>query len=287
VALTVTVTVGGAALAIALSTRGMFETDQGRLTINQNLRSGMDLVGIDVRQAGERLPWDAPALQIIDGSSGAPDTLILRRNLLDYVLPLCKDIGAGTSADSVFVARKKITGVRTPQGCSPVPDRDADGWPDNMQEWRDHRIANGGEVLAYIYNPTSEQGEFFVYDDEDNSTFHLHKANLDAWAYDYDVVDNARIYIIEQKTFQVDDELLQCVIDADTANPLNLVSHIRDFQGRAVLRDGTVLTSFPAGHNWTELSAIEVELTGEVDVRGNPMERTLVTRFFPRNILNN
>jgi prepilin-type N-terminal cleavage/methylation domain-containing protein len=133
VALMVTGIIAAATLTIALNTRGMFETDQHRTTINQNLRAGIDLLGIDVRQAGERLPFDAPAVQITDGSGGAPDVLILSRNMLDYVLPVCKDISAGSSSDSIFVARINIPGSgKIPQGCKPVPDENGNGWPDNM-----------------------------------------------------------------------------------------------------------------------------------------------------------
>lgn len=285
-ALTITVMIGGAALAVALSTQGMFALDQARMDVNQNLRSGMDLLGIDVRQAGERMPWDAPALELIDGASGAPDQLILRRNLLDYVLPMCKDINSGSSADSIFVARKKITG-RIPQGCAEVPDLDGDGWPDNMQEWRQYRLDNGGEVLAYIYNPVTAQGEFFVYDDEDNSTFHLHKANGDPWLYDYDVEENSRIYIIEQREYRLVNHLLQCVINGDTANALNLVNHIEDFQGRALFQDGSSQASLGPSDPWTDLAALEITLDGRVDLNKTTMDRTLTTQFFPRNILSN
>ena len=64
VAMMVTGVIAGATLSIALSSHGMFETDRHRTTINQNLRAGLDMVGIDVRQAGERLPFDAPAVDI-------------------------------------------------------------------------------------------------------------------------------------------------------------------------------------------------------------------------------
>ena len=80
VALTVTGVIAGATLTIALTSREMFETDQHRTTINQNLRAGMDMIGIDVRQAGERMPFDAPAIEIKNGVNGAPDTLFLRRS---------------------------------------------------------------------------------------------------------------------------------------------------------------------------------------------------------------
>ena len=87
VALAVASALLGATLAVAMSSRESYTTDQNRTRTNQNLRAALDLVGIEIRQSGERLPSDFPALEIVDGAEGAPDRLILRRNLLDEVLP--------------------------------------------------------------------------------------------------------------------------------------------------------------------------------------------------------
>jgi type IV pilus assembly protein PilW len=286
VAMLVVGIIAAATLTIALSTRGMFETDQHRTTINQNLRAGIDLLGIDVRQAGERLPFDAPAVQITDGSSGAPDILVLRRNMLDYVLPVCKDISAGSSSDSVFVARVKLPGSgKIPQGCIPVPDENGNGWPDNLDAWRAYRIANGGEILAYMHNPVTGNGEFFVYDGDDNSTFHLHKANPDVWQHSYSANQEPRVYILEQKSFRLQGDILQCIINDDTANALNLVNRMRDFQVRAIFTDGTIQSTL-AGRPWTDLETLEVTLVAGESFRMRDMDRTVVTRFFPRNILS-
>jgi type IV pilus assembly protein PilW len=286
VALAVTSAVTAATLAIALSSRGVLETDEQRTTINQNLRSGMDLVGVDVRQAGERLPGDMPAIEINDGGGGAPDTLILRRNLLDYSLPLCKDISGGTSADSIFVAKKKVTG-KIPPGCAPVGDDDSDGWPDNMQMWRNYRLNGGGLVQVFIYDPITENGEFFLYDAEDNSTFHLHKFNADHWKSDYKVANGSRLYMLEQLEFRLSGEVLQSVVNMDNSNALNLVNHITDFQARAFMSDGSVKTDFGPSDEWTDLRCVEVTMTGGTDFRNRSMDRTLTARFFPRNILSN
>ena len=286
VALTVVGVIAGATLTIALSSRGMFETDRHRTTINQNLRAGIDLLGIDIRQAGERLPFDAPAVTIVDGAGGAPDTLILRRNMLDYVLPLCKNITAGSNADSVFTARKKLPGSgKIPQGCIPVPDEDSDGWPDNLQAWRDYRIAHGGEILAYVHNPVTDDGEFFVYDDEDNSTFHLHKSNAQNWQHSYSANQEPRIYILDQRSFLLDGDVLQCIINEDTAGALNLVNHMRDFQVRAVFQDGSTASTL-AGKQWTDLESVEVTLLAGESFAMRDLDRTVVTNFFPRNVLS-
>ena len=281
VALTLVVVLTGSALAIALSSRSVYDTDLNRTTLNQNLRVGVDLLGIDVRQAGQQLPNDIPAIQILDRAGGGTDTLILQRNELGVVLPVCKDVQAGTASDAVFVALRRRN---PPLGCSPVPDGDADDWPDNLQVWRNYRINHGGEVRAYIYNPTTGEGEFFVYDQEDNSTFHIHKRNDDRWQFDYPVDDGSRVYILEEKTYQVTEDILEFYLNGVTDDVRKLIYSVSDFQATAHLDDGSIRAAFGAGDDWSDIESIEIGLSGRVRFRGRTMNRTLTTRFFPRNV---
>jgi len=283
VAMSVTLVMMGIALSITLSSKRVYETDRARTDLNQNLRNGLDMVGLDVRQAGERLPTDIPVIQILDGASGGSDTLVLRRNLLDPVLPLCKNIKSNTNADVIFVAKKN---GNVPPGCSPVPDDDGDGWPENLQEWKEYRVANGGAVWAYIYDPVRENGEFFLYDAEDNSTFHLHKDNAQKWQNDYDVANLSRIYILEQRTYSRNGDLLRFLENGDTLNPTNLIHLVADFQARAFFQDGSVQTTLGGGDDWSELQSIEISLSCTTMVDGRTMNRAMTTRFFPRNVLS-
>ncbi len=283
VAMAVTLVMMGAALSITLSSKRIYATDRTRTDLNQNLRNGLDLVGLDVRQAGERLPLDIPVIQILDGASGGSDTLILRRNLLDPVLPLCKDINANTNADSIFVAKKN---GNVPPGCAPVPDDDGDGWPENLQAWKDYRVGGGGEVWAYIYDPVRGAGEFFLYDAEDNSTFHLHKSNAVKWQNNYDTANLSRIYILEQRTYSRNGDLLEYLENGDTLTPVNLVPRVNDFQARAFLQDGTVRNSFGGGDDWSALQSVEITLSCRSTVDGRTMTRAMTTRYFPRNVLS-
>ncbi len=281
VALALVTVLTGSALALALSSRGVYTTDLNRTTLNQNLRIGMDLVGVDVRQAGQQLPDDVPAIEVINGDAGAPDQLILRRNVIGTVMPLCKDIAAGSAADALFVARKE---KKPPLGCSPVEDTDGDKWPDNLQVWRNYRLNNGGEVLAFIYNPTREQYEFFLYDDEDRSTFHLHKANDDLWTNTYNVDEGSRIYILEQKTYQVTEDLLEYFINGDEADVRKLIYNVTDFQVFARMSDGTRLEALGVSDEWSKIESLEIELEVQTQFQNRTMTRRLNTRFFPRNV---
>jgi type IV pilus assembly protein PilW len=223
-------------------------------------------------------------MEIINGASNGSDQLILRRNLLDYVLPVCKDINSSSAQDATFVA--KNGGGNVPPGCSPVPDTDGDGWPDNIEAWKAYRLANGGSVLAYIYDPVTKLGEFFTYDWEDNSQFKIHRANGVSWAHDYASSDQPRVYIIEQKRYLLTGDVLQYVVNEDTAHPYNLVNHLTDFQTQALMSDGTTLNSMPSTTDWTKLQSLQVTLTGSATFSGRTLRRTVTSRFFPRNILS-
>jgi len=283
VAMVVTTVVLAGALSVTLSSRKIYEADQGRTDVNQNLRAALDLIGIDLRQAGERLPADFPALEIVDGTDGAPDTLIVRRNLMSSVLPVCEQIDAGSTSDEVRVVD---TGASPPQGCDPVPDDNADGWPDNIEVWRDYRDAHGGSIRAYIYNPVSHQGEFFVYDGEGATDDHFNRGDSGGWQNTYLVTEMCRVYVVEERSFRLGQDVLQYVPSDDPENPINLVDHMTDFQIRAIFADGSVQDSFSAADAWDDLRAIEVTVSGEAQVRQKTVSRTLSARYFPRNILS-
>jgi len=283
VALMVGTLLMGVALTITLSTRRGYAADQGRVRVNQQLRSSLDLVGVQIRQAGERLPFDFPALEVHDGADGAPDELILWRNLLDDVLPLCATLPNGGTGTDVRAAE----GAGPPQGCNALPDDDGDGFPDNIGRWRAFRDSRGGSVWAYVYNPVDRLGEYFLYDDDGTTSNFLHRGDGGAWAREYDVDQQARIYLLEQRRYGLDGGTLNFELDQGNGDRIHLSSNITDFQVRAVLDDGTILDELNSNDDWTALSAIEITLTADAEVDGRTTTRTVSTRFFPRNVLSN
>jgi hypothetical protein len=270
-------------MTVTFSSRKIYEADQARTDVNQNLRSALDLIGMDLRQPGERLPDDFPVLAVVDGAGGLPDVLVIRRNLLEAVLPLCQQVNAGSSTDDVRVVD---LGPSPPQGCDPVPDDDGNGWPDNIDEWREFRTVHGGAVSGYLYDPIDHLGEFFVYDDESTTHEYLDRGGSGGWQNTYLVNQMCRVYMIEERAYRLDQDVLGYVVNGDVDNPVNLVARVTDFQLRAIFADGTETTTLGPADAWDELRAIEVVISGESEVRGRTMRRTLSARFFPRNILS-
>lgn len=281
VAMTVMLAISGAALSLSLSSRDLFQRDEVRTRLSQSLRAGIDFIGTDTRQAGERLPDDFPALEIIDGADGNPDTIVLRRNLLDVVLPVCADVA--TNAPRIVIA----DGSGTPApGCAPLADEDGDGLVDNLGAWAAMRQSVGGQVRAYIYNPTTRNGEFFTYVRENAALLAVGRRVGERFALTYRAVDQCRLYILEERRYELTDGVLQLVIGGQNGSAMRIADGIIGLQARALFQDGTEQASLGPADLWSQLRSIEVAITARVDSRGGPIERSLSTEFFPRNVLS-
>jgi type IV pilus assembly protein PilW len=287
VAMVITLVILAAATSVTLQVRNLYLLDQARTTVNQDLRGGMEVVAADIRQAGERLPsnplipHNIPPLQIIDGASGASDQLILTRNVLDAVLPVCTDIAAGSTTSTVQIAD---TSSNPPAGCAPVPDNNGDGWPDNLGSWYNYRLAEGGSVRAYIFDPVTGDGEFFDYVSESASLYQIQRAS-GSWLYNYPVTDKPQVYMLDQRDYSRNGNLMHLLINAQ--DNYDVTADITDLQAEAIMQDGSVLTSFGAGDSWLNVKAIQITLNGQQATATNKIySNSLSMQLFPRNILS-
>jgi type IV pilus assembly protein PilW len=287
IALTITMIVVAAAWSLTMHVRNLYLMDQARTTLNQNLRGGMEVMAADIRQAGERLPTDPLnpnnilPLTIINGTSGASDEVIMRRNILDAVLPVCMDIHGGSNQDNVKIAD---SGPHPAPGCSPVPDLNGDGWPDNLEEWRNYRLNNGGSVRIYVYDPVTGDGEFVTYDAEDGSQFKIHKTH-GAWQHDYPDNHNPRVYMLEERRYFRNGNRLRLQLNGSVN--YDVTTDVTDFQAQALMNDGSVLNSVSTGVNWLDVEAIRITLDGQTTVGKESYSGSLSMQLFPRNILSN
>ena len=295
IALAISALVIGLVLPMLLSHQRLVKVDQARTEVFQNLRSAMEIVGTDVRIAGERLdqrggPNIFP-IEIIPGDNGEPDELVLRRNLLDYALPVCDNIDEDTGEHNIKFRRKgKASPWNEYSQCEVVPNDPAvDTWEEYLAEFEDG-------TRAYIFDPNSDHGEFFTLKDIDSSTFQLHRADNESWQYSYGVSKQdddpppnlPNFYILEERRYQLDKEnnILELVINGEDA--IRIVGNIVDFQVRAVLDDDdqTELEEISAAAEWRNLRAIKVLLESESVVQDETLHRQLESRFFPRNVLS-
>lgn len=255
--------------------------------MSQDLRSAIDLLGVDIRLTGEQLPSSFPAVELIDGNSGGPDQLILRRNLLSEVLTVCSELAAGTSTSQVIFASGDGTvdvGVQSPACIFDDP-----GQRTNFDAWREFRARNGGPTDAFIFNIISKEGEFFKYLEESTGidTMFLTRG-AGSWQSTYPYISSS-IYAIEEHRFRLVDGVLEIIRNRDWAAPQKIVSSLKDFQVTVTYQDGTTANELPAngGRLWTDIRGIQVELAASETVAKRTMRKRLSNTFYPRNILSN
>src|SRR5690606_4801723 len=130
-----------------LSSRKLFSVDTSRTEVNQSLRGILEIIGSDVRVAGERLnsfgssghiSHPLAAVEVRNGNE-----LILRRNMLNEILPLCADVSGVVTTLPTSSADTSVYGP-APQcdPANPAVDSDGDGVSDALEEWRAYRIEN-------------------------------------------------------------------------------------------------------------------------------------------------
>ncbi len=269
-------------LSTVLSNRRIYKHDIVQTKINQNLRSAIDILGMNVRQAGEALPAIFPAVEVIDGTSGAQDELIIRRNLHENeVLNVCQTITAGTANTSVLFAYST-----TDAACDYATELQP-----YILTWNAYRTEEGGTAQAYIFNRSTKEGEFFTFtnviDSSATSQMTIQK-NATTWQHSYagDGL-SAAMYLIEEYHFRVTNSTLELIENNDTTNILNIVDGITGFQVKANMLDGTTKTSFTNTDSWTQIKSLEITLTGEDTFAGKTVTNTVSEKLYPRNILSN
>lgn len=281
-----------AVIGLTLSSNRLFGADRARTELNQNLRSALDIVGNDIRVAGERLNSFTGAgtvqhpLAAVEVAVGTQ--LYLRRNLLDEILPLCQGVLPQTET-TIQVARTSegdgvTVGNRPECFLDTTTDGNNNGVPDALEVWRDYRAENGPEVGAFIY--ANAKFDFFLYSaDPSNLTMGRIAGSLDN---EYLVGERPALIMVEERWYRLNDGVLELIINGDWENPLRLINRVTDFQVRAVTRDGTLHTNFVGrGSNWSQLASVELSVTALVQEGGRQVERTYTSRYFPRNVLSN
>jgi type II secretory pathway pseudopilin PulG len=316
----------GVSLGLVVTQRRQYINQQATTDVNQTIQSSMDLIGTDVRQSGEKvgLGLGLPIIQVIDGGGTAPDTLVLQRKLLAQDLTVCDKVKS--NASSIRVVDK--SDVVCPFADGPPPN----GLPDNVEEWRTYRCqlsstkpnclvppgdckqttpasANDECSWAYIFNPNTGDGEFFLYSGEaqegspKDQRYLINKsAATSNFTKTYPV--GSKLYILEERRYALEapdargDRILDLnLVDRNTNTdfnnaPLQIVNRLRDFQVKGIDATGAEIDAFnnPSTfpyEDWTTLKAIKLGFSVEnIGPDAKPVIQTLTSQFFPRNSLS-
>jgi hypothetical protein len=217
--------------------------------------------------------------------------------------------------------------------CTATADRNGNNWPDdNIEKWINYRenstpptvAPNPRLANAYIFNGTNA-GENFSYSDEDIITTNLTIAgsgrsltvkrftlSRSSGSWPTNPVRQF-LYIVEERQYELVGNTLQVVVNGVTADPINLVNGLSQFQvtvnrqptltGNTIPEDfcwrnpnatgATVLvTPIPAAPNtcgtnntWPSIQSIDVTVSAASTVQGQvASDRTQTKRYFPRSV---
>ncbi len=103
------------------------------------------------------------------------------------------------------------------------------------------------------------------------------------------------IDVVYLRRYWLDNDILWLRVLRSTDGGANFVNNRGD-QGvinkvstmnvQAVYQGGASLPTLTSPNNWNNLSAVQVQLIGQTDVRGETYTRELTSSFFPRNVLS-
>lgn len=275
VASTLGFVVTGLALTTSIFTRNTLGRDMVRTRINQNVRGALTILLNDGRIAGENLGPAFPVIEIEDGGAGS-DQLVMRRNLLDEVLPVCTTVTAGAVTNKVDFA---IPG--NVAGCVYASHTQ------DFNVWKAYRLAHNNVADAFIYNATTKTGEFFSYNGEsDNGSTYSVRTDPTRFNQTYPAGASA-VYMLVEWRYRLLDDTLQVIENRRPQDAFNVAFNLSRFNVQTLLQDGTTHTLYTKDDSWTGIDRVEVSITGTESFAKQPMNRTLVGRFFPRNILSN
>lgn len=255
---------------------GYFD-DIVRTKINSNLRSAMDIVSMNIRQAGENLESGFPAIEVVDGDEDVSDILILRRALRSEVLTLCVEAHAGTTTLEVSSAAVG-TGDCTASNVMHVHRV--------FEEFREQDPDS--EVRAYIYNRISGQGEFVDYTDggESGDEYYL---TTSALKNDYDA-RTTYIYLLEEYRFERDliEDVFVLTINGRTEEPQTVAFAVTDIEIALRMSDGSTISELnsQSSMSWRDIRRVSVTLSGEEQRRERTLRGSITAEYFPRNVLS-
>ncbi len=285
----------GLLLPLVLGSRDALRGDQRRTGVNQALRIPSEIIGNDIRMAGERFArlgnTGLQPVQIVPGGTGASDEIILRRNRSDEVLPVCETVQGSQNSFRIY---RQQGWLNSPQGapypeCGPVMD--PDGWPRNLRAVHDLAAATttDGVLRGFLYNPSAGTGQFFDFRVRTPPTVTsgqiLREGTPFAWD-GYPLANRPRVYILEERRYRLRDGFVELIVNGRDQDPLRVAAGIEDLRFRYVLDDDQVTSIMPEGMGWRNIRSVEVLMTASYAEGADVTERTLAYRYFPRNILS-
>ncbi|MBD3218273.1 MAG: prepilin-type N-terminal cleavage/methylation domain-containing protein [candidate division Zixibacteria bacterium] len=240
----------GAALELYVNQQKNWLAQENITDMQQNGRATLDEIVYHARQAGYQLP---PGLSAIFASNSNPDSI----TFVYLKEPVCE----AELTDAMSLPSSDIE----------ILPADADCFEVNT--W------------AYIYDPTNDDGEFFLIAGVDNNTGYIQHTGPLSKAYPL----SSEIYTIEFVTFYIDnttDTLHPKLMYQRFDQPNIYADNIEDLNFTYTLAHGAVVDSFIASSVVREVNIEVVARTDRVDParKQDYLRDTLRTTVYLRNM---
>lgn len=290
----------GFSLSVIVQQRRVFQIDQARGLLNQNLRSASDLIGADIKQGGEWLAtnFSVPTFSIINGGVGEPDTLSIQRKLIGTDQRVLQAVPIGASY--AVVGMGNASSINTT----------INAWEDDLDN------ANSTlPAVAFIFDTSqtatlaARRGEFFVYTSHTTSgpssatEFRINRSGTFVNAYS---MNTSFIYLLEERTYSLVEDpndpetyILQLQVNRGVnpstpgtlSEPRSIANGLKDFQVQAVFpsatkdrlnEGGTYETTIDPieDPDWRSVRFFSIRLTSNKPIIYDRLRREEKDRFF-------
>jgi type II secretory pathway pseudopilin PulG len=225
VGMTITTIVAGLAMQALVKTQSSFSEDQKRVETGQKMSSVLEIVGREIKQAGELIiESNFPIIQVksLNAGAGKGASIIIYRALSEPV-SMCQDYAAGTPITSFLFATDKnapTTGVDnnlTKPYCTVDPGvspnqaiQGTDTFPAKQQiGWVNQRnIAISQKAFGAIYYVTGRTIQPFVYTSESAPAYTTGgslnlRVGIDSFTPSQKVNTGDSAYLVEKKEYVV------------------------------------------------------------------------------------
>ncbi|WP_299428103.1 hypothetical protein [uncultured Meiothermus sp.] len=256
---------------IVMGSRRLFTLDQARTGVNQELQTVASIIGDDLRQAGQGLLYagagynSSPRPIIVTSGTGG-DTLEVwtARNNAPTPIGVC-----GT------VTSTQIPVSSSSSGCA-QGDANSNNIPDAAEPFENFRVAQGGIVEVYLYNPATRTGKLVNLTGRTGTAANFNFTYTGPAGGTYG--QGSSLIILNRRRYSVmDGQLL--ISENGGANRVVMVG-ITQFRAEPLTTTGGAWTP---SMQLSTFSQVRLTITAR-DPQG--LTRTQTNTFFPRNFLS-
>jgi prepilin-type N-terminal cleavage/methylation domain-containing protein len=303
----------GLAFAAFESASKSYSNDKVRVDTGQSLTAVLDLIGTDIKQAGEQIGNSSfPTVKIVSGNQ-----ITLRKALTD-ALPLCQPVlttnallTTATTTANILISDGSIP-TATAAGCSaavPSASPPASALPPSVPDWQTERNGGTGRVAlvktngqTHVLDYTTEvQDGGYTTNKKYSLTLRNNNTAAESTATVANYATGDSVYLIEERTYRYDAANRELKLRVNGGSEQTLISGLESFSisANVTQTNNTVaseITDLPTttNANWKKIVGVNVSI--EVQKPSSCTASTIQGcadedfktsgTFYPRNVMS-